>query len=260
MSRKDESPRRNGAAAQKQTRELSAPCLGSGLWGKRPAVWGAAATVAMTLGLAACSAASDPGPASAEIQSDGAAQSENTEPALPESADGDAIETDTQNEGQGDASEATPAESAPDTSGWELSSAFSPGVQPQAAAIVTGLRVAEHPGYDRVVLDLTGDGPVGWEAFYTDSVVGQGKGDPLPLEGSVYLNLDVTGVSIPVSDAERAAYYTGQESVQGSIVTALYDSTYEGRAQVAIAMDKPRPFQVFALTDPLRVVVDIAND
>lgn len=155
--------------------------------------------------------------------------------------------------------EDTEAASQTDTSTWSLESAYSPGAYPQVPAVVTGLRVAEHEDYDRVVLDLTGEGPLGWNAFYTDSVVGQGKGDPLPLEGGSFLNVNVTGVSIPVTEEEYAAYYDGQEPIAGRVVTAYYDSTFEGRAQVAIAVDHPRPFQVFALTDPLRIVIDIAT-
>lgn len=214
---------------------------------------------ALSLGLTACSSATNPGEQSTPTQS--SAGSSQSGPAdAGESKDEGETEEQTADSQAEESAAPDGSEDSVDTSGWELSSSFDPGIQPEVPAVVSGLRVAEHDGFDRVVLDLTGSGPVGWDAFYTDTVTGQGKGDPLPLEGTVFLNVDVTGVSIPVSDAEWNAYYQGQEVLRGGAVTAWYDSTFEGRAQVAIGLDQPRPFQVFTLTDPLRVIIDVATN
>ncbi len=165
-----------------------------------------------------------------------------------------------ENPGDNDAPEAEAEPADPvDTSSWVYSSSFTPDGYAEDGAVVTGLRVAEHDGYDRVVIDLTSDGPVGWDARYTDNPTSQGKGDTIPVPGKVFLDVAVTRASIPITDEHYAVYYEGGTPVPASVVTAWYDSTFEGRAHVVIGMDAERPFNIFTLTNPLRVVIDIDN-
>ena len=67
------------------------------------------------------------------------------------------------------------------------------------------VRVGEHDGFNRVVLELSGTATPGWGVAWSDEAVAEGSGDVVPLEGD------------------------------------------------------ERPFRVFTLTDPPRLVVDIAG-
>ena len=145
-----------------------------------------------------------------------------------------------------------------DTSTWGLTSSAEPTTTGEDGVIVTGLRVAAHEGYERVVVDLAGPG-AGWQARYVDTPTGQGKGDPIEIAGNAFLQVDVTGVSIPVTDADYAAYYEGGQQVSGTSVHAIYESTFEGRAQFIIGVDSVEPFYIFALDNPSRIVIDIAT-
>lgn len=145
-----------------------------------------------------------------------------------------------------------------DTSTWGLTSSAEPTTTGEDGVIVTGLRVAAHEGYERVVVDLAGPG-AGWQARYVDTPTGQGKGDPIEIAGNAFLQVDVTGVSIPVTDADYAAYYEGGQQVSGNSVHAIYESTFEGRAQFIIGVDSVEPFHIFALDNPSRIVIDIAT-
>ena len=158
-------------------------------------------------------------------------------------------------------SEALPDEDAAagvDTSTWALTSSAEPTTTGEDGVIVTGLRVAAHEGFERVVVDLGGPG-AGWQARYVDTPTGQGKGDPIEIAGNAFLQVDVTGVSIPVTDADYAAYYEGGQQVSGNSVHAIYESTFEGRAQFIIGVDSVEPFYIFALDNPSRIVIDIAT-
>lgn len=145
-----------------------------------------------------------------------------------------------------------------DTSTWALTSSAEPTTTGEDGVIVTGLRVAAHEGFERVVVDLGGPG-AGWQARYVDTPTGQGKGDPIEIAGNAFLQVDVTGVSIPVTDADYAAYYEGGQQVSGNSVHAIYESTFEGRAQFIIGVDSVEPFYIFALDNPSRIVIDIAT-
>ncbi|WP_099332585.1 AMIN-like domain-containing (lipo)protein [Actinomyces minihominis] len=165
---------------------------------------------------------------------------------------------------KGDLEEEDTANDGPNTtvnqSDWVTSSSYTPTEMPATQPIVTDLRVGQHKGYDRVVIDLTGEGPVGWEARYVDVVNSQGKGDPVDIPGTKFLQLVLVGTTIPVTDQELDDYYDDNDIESGQVINAVYDSTFEGRSQFVIGTDKERPFHIFWLTDPLRVVIDISAE
>jgi hypothetical protein len=92
--------------------------------------------------------------------------------------------------------------------------------------VFSGVHVAEQEGFDRIVLGFTGTGTPGWTVNYVDEAVLDGSGDVVGLGGD-----DV--------------YVAG---------------TFEGYTQVLAGIEGDRvPFRVFALSDPARLVVDVAD-
>ena len=139
---------------------------------------------------------------------------------------------------------------------WTLSSSADPGVRAEQPAIVTGFEHTSDAEYDRFTITLTGEGPVGWNARYVEEAVEQGRGEVIVLEGNAFLDIGVTGVSIPETDEDYAVYYQGGP-ISAPGLNAAYDGTFEGIAHFVIGMDSPRQFDMFMLANPLRVVVDI---
>ena len=127
---------------------------------------------------------------------------------------------------------------------------------------VVDLRFGRHDGYDRVVVDLAGDGRPGWFATYRDVARHQGSGHRVDVDGRTVLEVSVTGVRYP---NERGAQpYGGPEVLRpgsaGVVAQVLRGSVYEGRQQVFIGLDaREQPFRVFRLTHPPRVVVDVQH-
>lgn len=139
---------------------------------------------------------------------------------------------------------------------WTLSSSADPGMRAEQPAIVTGFEHTSDAEYDRFTITLTGEGPVGWNARYVEEAVEAGRGEVIVLEGNAFLDINLTGVSIPETDEDYAVYYQGGPlSAPG--LNATYDGTFEGIAHFVIGMDSPRQFDMFMLANPLRVVVDI---
>lgn len=139
---------------------------------------------------------------------------------------------------------------------WTLSSSADPGMRAEQPAIVTGFEHTSDAEYDRFTITLTGEGPVGWNARYVEEAVEAGRGEVIALAGNAFLDIGITGVSIPETDEDYAVYYEGGPlSAPG--LNATYDGTFEGVAHFVIGMESPRQFDMFMLANPLRVVVDL---
>ncbi|GAB2458193.1 hypothetical protein GCM10007967_10560 [Xylanimonas ulmi] len=126
-----------------------------------------------------------------------------------------------------------------------------------AGLTVTDVRAATHDGFDRVVFDLGGAGAPGWRVEYVDDALDDGSGLPVEVAGGAVLQVRISGVGLPMD--------TGVEEYAGDVVTlpggavrqVVYRFMFEGYATAFLGVDEPRPFRVFALQDPARVVVDI---
>ncbi len=172
------------------------------------------------------------------------------------------------------ASPTAPAASAP-ASSTEPSSGdpsdkppvFPADTKPQTAKkrgawdlVLTDVRVAEHPGFDRIVLEFEGRGIPGWWVGYVDKPALEGSGRVVRLGGDASLNIGAVGTTWPSPD-----YYTGPRRLglsEGGGISGVYvGGTFEGYTQVLVGVDSGRaPFRVFAITGPSRLVVDVVDD
>jgi hypothetical protein len=124
------------------------------------------------------------------------------------------------------------------------------------AEIRTGL----HDGYDRVVIELDGDGTAGWRVAYTDDPRYQGTGDPVERQGDATLQIHVDGVGYPHETGVPP--YDGPDRVAGpgeSVYEVVVGNHYEARQGAFAGTREALPFRVFRLADPERVVIDVAH-
>ncbi|WP_369130337.1 AMIN-like domain-containing (lipo)protein [Modestobacter roseus] len=124
---------------------------------------------------------------------------------------------------------------------------------------VTSVRVGEHEEFQRVVFELAGTGTPGWLVEYVDAPSSQGSGAPVDVPGEAYLQVVLTGTSYPyetgAEELGRGPVATGTGPVEGIV----YDATFEGQSVAWIGTTGQVPFQVSALSDPSRLVVDVAK-
>lgn len=139
----------------------------------------------------------------------------------------------------------TADQSAENTGEWDL--------------VLTDVRVGEHDGFDRVVLEFTGTGVPGWSAGYVDEAVMDGSGEVVQLEGDTFLDVYVSGTTWPAD-----GHYDGPARLRPGTdpVAAVHVAgAFEGYTQVLVGLDgRPAPFRTFALRDPARLVVDVLDD
>lgn len=127
---------------------------------------------------------------------------------------------------------------------------------------VVDARLARQDGYDRVVYELDGEGEVAWRVEYVgeDRQVQQGSGDPVPLEGDSRLEVTILGVGYPYDTG--IPQYDGPKHLESAgtvgVTQVWLGSVYEGQYDSFVGVSgPPRPFRVFALSNPTRLVIDV---
>jgi len=107
-------------------------------------------------------------------------------------------------------------------------------------------------------------GPVadkpGWRVEYVATPTSDGSGNPVAVIGSAFLRVIVTNVGIPpdtgVPDPSPKQISLTSTQVVRQVVL---DTAFEGQYTSFIGLTGSRPFRVFRLSSPARVVVDIRH-
>ncbi len=157
--------------------------------------------------------------------------------------------------------ESTTAESTDGAGGFPGNTeADTEDASPDAAVTVRDIRIGAHDGFDRVVFEVDGSGTPGWDVRFVDAATSQGSGAPVDVAGDAVLQVTLTGAGYP--------YATGvEEYARGSLTSAdtsavaevVWDATFEGTSVAFIGTTARSPFRVYALSEPSRVVVEVAH-
>ena len=124
---------------------------------------------------------------------------------------------------------------------------------------VSDVRMARHDGFDRVVFDTVGEGKVGWSTYFTEAPVEQASGLPIHYDGSVALEVNLTGV---IDEAESGYSYLDlgpMPGVGGAVNEVIAAVNWHGTSQFIVGLDAETPYSIQLLEDPQRVVIDILH-
>lgn len=125
-----------------------------------------------------------------------------------------------------------------------------------SALILTAARSSVHGAYDRVVLQFSGPGTPGWSAQYATEAATLGKGDPIKVAGAGMIDLMITGTTYPQQGSP--ALKSGSTPGAGVIPEIYSDGWFEGTTHVVLGTAAAaRPFRVFAVSNPARLVIDV---
>ncbi|AYD90025.1 AMIN domain-containing protein [Actinomyces sp. 2119] len=153
--------------------------------------------------------------------------------------------------------------------GSQVAPSWGSGSQGQDAAedsalVITDVRVGSHDdeGYDRIVIELAGNGAPGWSALWTDQAYSLGKGDPIAVSGDYTLVVTGTGATMPTTPEQQELAYTGTTRFDmdaKGIEQAHVNLTVEDQFQVVLGTGS-QTYRVFTLSSPTRLVIDVADD
>jgi hypothetical protein len=141
---------------------------------------------------------------------------------------------------------AFPANTTPDGGPAQAGATADPAGQMH----VTALRLGEHPGYTRLVVDLSSAGVPAWQIAYGEKS-GPGGG-PVTIAGDAFLRLSL------MTEADPGVQTTSSVTGSGLIAQAKTTGFFEGYEEVLAGIEGGRlPFRAFALADPGRIVIDV---
>ncbi len=132
----------------------------------------------------------------------------------------------------------------------------------------TTVRIGSRSDFDRVVFDFDfdfegeGEGTPGYRVSYVDSAVQDGSGATIDVDGDAILQVVMTGTRYPAED-EAYEGGPGTYSLDASeeIEQVRLSGTFEGTTQAFIGIDdEDTPFRAFVLSNPARLVVDVAHN
>lgn len=132
---------------------------------------------------------------------------------------------------------------------------------PGASVTVSDIRFGVHDGFDRVVLEVGGEGTPGWDVRYVEQAGSQGSGEAVDVAGNAVLQVSLTGAGYPydtgVQEVPRgkAVSTTGA----GTVTDVVFDATYEGTTVTFIGTTEQAPFRVYLLDAPTRVVLEVEH-
>lgn len=212
----------------------------------------ALACAALTLG--ACTSTQEAGQSSPSGDATSTGSAQTSQSASPsDTATQDATPTPS-----GTPSDETTSTSPINGSQWTTSTQHKNAATAEGDSLVFhDLRVAEHDSFHRVVVEFAGQGTPGWNVTWADKPVEQGRGRELPVQGASYLDIAISGTTMPTGTGQQDLYYSGTPSLEVGPLEAYEDGTYEDITHLVIGMDKVREFQVGTLSDPVRVVIDV---
>ncbi|WP_037607392.1 AMIN-like domain-containing (lipo)protein [Streptacidiphilus rugosus] len=139
--------------------------------------------------------------------------------------------------------------------------ATSPSCTP-GGSYITAARSGAHTGYDRLVLDVSGSALPAWTAaLTTDNTYPMPSGDSKTylIPGQKYLDLQFTGVTTTDKVTGADCYTTANPLAVNlpALKGIQRTSDFEGYLDLGLSLDGVTSFQVFTLTSPARVVIDV---
>lgn len=125
---------------------------------------------------------------------------------------------------------------------------------------VTDIRMGGQDGFDRIVFELGGPGTPGWDVEYVERATAQGTGDPIDIAGDAVLRVTIIGTSYPEFTGIEEYVEPAPLAVAGtrSVVEEVFNGTFEGTTVSYVGTTSQHPFRVYSLSDPTRVVVEVA--
>ncbi|MBS2937822.1 hypothetical protein KDN32_08700 [Nocardioides sp. J2M5] len=134
--------------------------------------------------------------------------------------------------------------------------------RPRSLLVLTDVRGGRHDGFDRVVMQFRGPGKPGWYTAYVRRPRADGSGERVPVAGDSFLDVYASGTTY---DPDEPAYdYDTRRHVavpgDGPVRDVYVLGTFEGNTQVLVGIEgAARPYRVFRLADPPRLVVDVRD-
>ena len=147
-----------------------------------------------------------------------------------------------------------------------LAAAVTAAAAPASAAVptipaLTNIRTGANPGFDRVVLDLTAGSAPAVSYQLVDELTADPSGEIVWLTGEFFINVSATPAAS--HDDNGAPTYPGPQKFRTrnlrNVMAVAVTGDFEGHLTVGLGVRSRTAVNVFTLTAPNRVVIDVAH-
>jgi hypothetical protein len=129
-----------------------------------------------------------------------------------------------------------------------------------STAELTNITSGRHDIFDRVVLVFAGPEPE-CSASYVNQIVADGSGQPISLDGNAFLQVTLRGAA--AHDDAGKLTYNGPDIIDTpeleNVTAVTLAGDFEGYVTVGLGMNVKTHYEVFALSGPTRVVIDVGH-
>lgn len=130
---------------------------------------------------------------------------------------------------------------------------------PQGTALLRDVRAGAQPaeGYDRIVLEFSGNGTPPVDVRYVTSATECGSGKTVSVGGSAMLQVKIDRAAAHTEAGQPTFAPRQVNGTGGSIVEVKATCDFEGQVGWVAGLNGRQPFRVTTLQNPTRIVVDV---
>jgi hypothetical protein len=127
------------------------------------------------------------------------------------------------------------------------------------AQLLREVRAAAHEGYDRVVFEFAAGVP-GYHLEYIDSPVRAcGSGDVVSSPGDAWLEVRLTPANAHDEQGKPTMAFAAQTLGLPNLLRVERTCDFEAMTTYVLSVRSPLAYRVLTLSDPPRIVVDVAH-
>lgn len=130
---------------------------------------------------------------------------------------------------------------------------------PAESPLLTGIRAAHHPGFDRVVFDFFGGVPAFREGRYVPTLKADPADFPIKVAGRAILQVSFRDARAHKLDGTDTSPNRTVFALP-NVLTAVQSGDFEGVVTYGIGLAANQPFRFSTQSNPPRVVLDIDTD
>lgn len=143
----------------------------------------------------------------------------------------------------------------PDNENSEFSTDKRDVAAPGKDIVIMDLRAGSHDGFDRVVYEFAGDMAPSFATEWVDSPIAYATDNVLDVKGNAYLRLQIRDTT---DDSGRGYSY---DATAGNVLDVYHTASQPvlGATEYFIGLDRKRPYRIYYLKNPNRLVIDVAK-
>jgi len=126
--------------------------------------------------------------------------------------------------------------------------------------VLTGIRTGQHPGFDRVVLDLSGPAPTVTNKW-VDELIADGSGEIVWLTGENFVQ--VVANPAAAHNASGNPTYPGPQKFRTrdlrNVMAVAITGDFEAYLSIGLGTRSRTWVRTFTLTAPTRIVIDVGH-